>query len=198
MPRPIVDRFPDIHPLAARLIGKTFCRDIAARFPTEETAAGDPTGFKELLDVLTVCRGALDQVRLDIGSWTTTGMVRSGNEDAFAVLHVVRARENSLQDSLLVFLADGMGGYEAGEVAAALAIRTLQESVLHEKAFAHFRSPGPGDAADQTMDSLDVGIYKLALASALQHANQAVYAAGRQANGQRRMGCTAEAVFAEG
>ena len=45
-------------------------------------------------------------------------MVRTGNEDAFAFLHGVESRQDDLHEYALVLLCDGMGGYEAGEVAA--------------------------------------------------------------------------------
>ena len=47
----------------------------------------------------------------EIVAQTDTGLVRSHNEDSLAV---------SLQDRLVV-IADGMGGYQAGEVASKMA-----------------------------------------------------------------------------
>ena len=43
---------------------------------------------------------------------TDTGRVRSNNEDAVAIHEAAR----------LVLLADGMGGYNAGEIASAMAV----------------------------------------------------------------------------
>ena len=88
-PLQITERFPDVHPLFLRLINKTFCRDVNTRFPTDEMNKTDPTGFTELIKTLGVAGRAFDDVRLDIAAWTTTGMVRTGNEDAFSVLHGV-------------------------------------------------------------------------------------------------------------
>src|SRR5438132_1718735 len=136
VPKSIYQRFPDIHPLFGRLVSKTFCRDLAKRFPTEEAAKEDATGFTELIRTLEICRRTLDHVRLDIAAWTTTGMVRTGNEDAFALMHATESSENTLGDSALVLLADGMGGYEAGEVAAAMAIQAMREYLLRHKSFA--------------------------------------------------------------
>ena len=50
----------------------------------------------ELINSLDVCRRSFDNVRLDIAAWTTTGMVRTGNEDAFAFLHGVESRQDDL------------------------------------------------------------------------------------------------------
>src|SRR6202043_3781486 len=110
--------FPDVHPLFLRIINKTFCRDVNTRFPTDEMNKTDPTGFAELIKTLGVAGRAFDDVRLDIAAWTTTGMVRTGNEDAFSVLHGVDGRQDDVYEYALVLLADGMGGYEAGGGAA--------------------------------------------------------------------------------
>src|SRR5439155_3625039 len=142
VPKPFLQRFPDAHPLFGRLISKTFCRNLNDRFPTEEWAREDASGFSELVRCLEDCRQTLDTVRLEIAAWTTTGMVRSGNEDAFALLHVAEARENRLGEAALVLLADGMGGYESGEVAAALAIQALRSNLIQQKPFAVFAGKG--------------------------------------------------------
>ena len=72
---------------------------------------------------------------MEIASWTTTGIVRTGNEDAYAVLHACESRQDDMAESALILLADGMGGYEAGEVAAALAIQVLRKYLVAQKAF---------------------------------------------------------------
>src|SRR5208282_831218 len=121
-PKLITDRYPDVHPGFFRLISKTFNRDPNSRFPTDEAQKEDKTGFVELMRTLEVCRNTFDTVRLDIAAWTTTGMVRTGNEDAFSLLHGMESRQDELTEYAMLLLCDGMGGYEAGEVAAALAL----------------------------------------------------------------------------
>ncbi|MBE0625090.1 MAG: Stp1/IreP family PP2C-type Ser/Thr phosphatase [Burkholderiales bacterium] len=67
---------------------------------------------------------------LEIASHTDPGMVRSNNEDSIA----------SIPENGLVVLADGMGGYNAGEVASGMATtvlttelrQRLQEHAPHE------------------------------------------------------------------
>ena len=56
VPRSMLDRCPDVHPLLGRLLSKTFVRDVIRRFPTEETASADPTGFQELIQLLGACQ----------------------------------------------------------------------------------------------------------------------------------------------
>ena len=148
-PKPFIPRFPDIHPAFGRLMTKTFRKEPDDRFPTDEAGREDPTGFVELINVLSVLRRTLDQVRLEVASWTTTGIVRTGNEDAFAVLHSTESRQDDLGESALIILCDGMGGYEAGEVAAAMAINVIRHNLLYQPAFAHLagKSVFPQDPA---------------------------------------------------
>jgi protein phosphatase len=187
---------------------KTFRREVSARFPTDEAGREDRTGFAELIRTLEVLRRTYDNVRLEIASWTTTGIVRTGNEDAFALLHAVESRQDDLGESALVLLCDGMGGYEAGEVAAALAIQVLRQTLLKQKPFTALAgaSPLPTDPLTQMSRAeghaappLDVEACKQQLKAALKEANRQVFAASRAPGSKRRgMGCTAEAVYVDG
>jgi serine/threonine protein phosphatase PrpC len=208
-PKPFVPRFPDVHPAFGRLVSKTFRREIEARFPTDEAVREDPTGFQELIRTLKVLQRTLAHVRLEIAAWTTTGMVRTGNEDAFALLHACESRQDDLGESALVLLADGMGGYEAGEVAAALAIQVMRQELVSQGGIfaplagtSHF----PGEtlsmanrAEGHAPKPLDVPTCKHLLRAALREANRQVHAAARAPGSRRRgMGCTAEAVYVDG
>jgi serine/threonine protein phosphatase PrpC len=207
-PKPFVPRFPDIHPAFGRLMSKTFRREVEARFPSDEAVREDPSGFVELVRTLNVLRRTLDNVRLEIAAWTTTGMVRTGNEDAFALLHACESRQDDLGESALVLLADGMGGYEAGEVAAALAIQVMRKHLVAQPPFTalagtpHF----PADALTAASRPeghapapVDVVACKQAVREALREANRQVYAAARAPGTRRRgMGCTAEVVYLNG
>jgi protein phosphatase len=215
-PKPFVPRFPDIHPLFGRLVSKTFARELSHRFPTDEAGKEDPTGFTELGRVLEVCGRTMDDVRLEIAAWTTTGMVRTGNEDAFALFHCAESRMDGLGESALVILCDGMGGYEAGEVAAALAIQALRKYVLGHQmlrplaggsAFPPMVPPlaaGKGGAAPPPAEAeapvpFDVEACKKLFRDALRDANKQVFTASRLPGGGRRtMGCTAELVIVNG
>ena len=189
-PLQITERFPDVHPLFLRLINKTFVKDLGSRFPTDEMTKTDPTGFSELIRTLGVCGRAFDDVRLDIAAWTTTGMVRTGNEDAFTVLHGVDSRQDELNEFAMILLCDGMGGYDAGEVAAALTINEMRKYLLQQPMF-NSLSGKEGEA-----EAFDAKKYEGILRDALKYANKEVYTAARTpGKGKRGMGCTAECVY---
>ncbi len=192
VPNQITERFPDVHPLFLRLINKTFCRDLNTRFPTDEAGKKDPTGFLELIDTIKVCRRSFDNVRFDMAAWTTTGMVRTGNEDALAFLHGVESRQDDLHEYALIILCDGMGGYEAGEIAAALAISEIRKFLLQQPMFAAL------SGKEAPAGPVDVEAVKRVLEAALKHANKEVHTAGRTpGRGKRGMGCTAEVLYVD-
>jgi protein phosphatase len=198
VPKSIFSRFPDIHPDFGRLIGKTFCRDVDGRFPTEDAANGDPTGFKELATVLDSCARSLGHLSIDVGASTTTGMVRTGNEDAFAVFHSAGSFENDFRNRALVLLADGMGGYEAGEVAARMALAAIQEYLSKQEPFVELLRPDKAVTASAASVPASHESYKEMVLAALKEANQRVYTAARSRIGRKGMGCTAEVVFIDG
>jgi serine/threonine protein phosphatase PrpC len=204
----LFSRFPDLHPGFARLMLKTLRKEVEARFPTDEARRDDQTGFSDLIRQLEVLRRTQDNVRLDIASWTSTGAVRTGNEDAFAVLHAAESRQDDLGEAALVLLCDGMGGYEAGEVAAALAIQSLREALVKLKPFAvaagasafvtdalsQEARPGGHLGPKAPLDEV-----KSAIKAALKEANRKVFQAARAPGTTRRgMGCTAEVVYLDG
>jgi protein phosphatase len=207
-PKPFIPRFPDVHPAFGRLMHKTFRREVDARFPTDEAVKEDATGFLELTRTLRTLARTLDTSRLEIASWTTTGIVRTGNEDAFALLHACESRQDDLSESALVLLCDGMGGYEAGEVAAALAIQVLRQYLVQQKPLAHLAGASgfPTDVLStaprpegHAPPPLDVEAMKATLKAALKEANKQVFQASRVPGSKRRgMGCTAEAVYVDG
>jgi serine/threonine protein phosphatase PrpC len=201
-PKPFIPRFPDIHPAFGRLVTKTFCADLGYRFPTDEAGKEDPTGFTELIRTLEVCGRTLDEVRLEIAAWTTIGMIRTGNEDAFALLHACESRIDDVNDATLIILCDGMGGYEAGEVAAAMAIQTLRRYLVNKKPFRALAGgptfPIEGLPPDpDAPEPIDTEAMKKLFIAALKDTNKQVFNASRTGIGRRGMGCTAEVVYVD-
>jgi protein phosphatase len=207
-PKAFIPRFPDTHPAFGRLMMKTFRKEVEARFPTDEAGKEDATGFAELIRTLEVLKRTYDNVRLEIASWTSTGIVRTGNEDAFALMHACESRQDDLGESALVLLCDGMGGYEAGEVAAAMTIQALRKNLSQLAPFktAMGASPFATDPTTQMSrpeghagEDLNVEATRQAIKAALREANKQVFQASRAPGSKRRgMGCTAEVVYVDG
>jgi serine/threonine protein phosphatase PrpC len=67
--------------------------------------------------------------RVRIAALTDVGMVRDHNEDALMVVDYVRDSLVEPDQNHLCVVCDGMGGAEAGEVAAAIAVETIRDYV---------------------------------------------------------------------
>ena len=79
-------------------------------------------------------------VRLLHAARTDVGMIRSGNEDNFAV--------SDWGNRGLFIVADGMGGHAAGEVASEMAVQTI------ERELQNLKDPHDDDAEDKLADAL--------------------------------------------
>lgn len=227
MPRPYLERVPDANPFLSRLLAKTFVRDTAQRFPADDGPDSDPTGFRELLAALEACRSNLDRVKIDVAAWSTTGMVRTANEDGVAVYHWAESRLDDSDEAALILLADGMGGMESGEVAAAMALQTLKECLLSGPPFANglpvvslsptppvkpigtdsapiveetpsTSLPIPGRFSDKGDAPRSPDGYAERVANALREANRRVFESAHAHPSSRGMGCTAEVLLVDG
>lgn len=72
-----------------------------------------------------------DDLHAELGYATSTGMVRKDNEDNGCAMEITPAQAwngKSAHKPILLAVADGMGGIEAGEVASALAIQALTDA----------------------------------------------------------------------
>jgi protein phosphatase len=193
LPKHFIARFPDVHPMYGRLVLKTFLRDPAIRFPTDEAGKKDPTGSQELVDTLEAARRAYGHVRMEIAAWTTTGIVRTGNEDAFTLIHANQSRLDDFSEYSLILLADGMGGYEAGEIAAALCLDHLREKLAGSAQFAAIAGK-----AHPKQGELDVNALKKLIYDSMKETNKAIFQAPQKGIGRRGMGCTCEVVYMDG
>lgn len=95
---------------------------------------------------------------IEVASATDAGAIRSFNEDSVA----------ADSDLGLLVLADGMGGYKAGEVASSIATGLVMDylkPMLNEMAPSPLRSPGPSPeamAVRSTIEKTNLAIYKTA------------------------------------
>jgi PPM family protein phosphatase len=118
--------------------------------------------------------------RLDIGSATSTGRVRPRNEDSFLVQHLTWSNLDERHDVALVVIADGMGGYAAGDQASGLVVRTVGSVV------APLFSAALGRQGKEVPDAS----LKDTIGYALREANRAVWQKGQNDAGCKGMGAT--------
>lgn len=108
---------------------------------------------------------------LEIVSQTDPGMVRSHNEDSVA-------QEPACG---LVVLADGMGGYNAGEVASGIAVSVVATEIGHR-----LRESSPVERDEETGEELGVAL----LRSNIRKANASIYHASQSQPQYAGMGTT--------
>jgi protein phosphatase len=94
--------------------------------------------------------GAPPAFVLDSDLLSDVGCVRKNNEDSGRIL---RAPGNDGESAQLLVVADGMGGYNAGDVASALAVKTIEES------YPEIRMD-PDRAIKRTLETANARIYK--------------------------------------
>jgi len=123
--------------------------------------------------------------RIDVAARTSTGLVRTRNEDAFLVADIAGGAPALPEGGTtltvgprgaLLAVSDGMGGHKAGDVASSMTVDTLFRALV-----------------DQTSEpTTDVR-----LVQATEAANAEVYAAGRRPS-LAEMGATLTAVLVDG
>lgn len=115
-------------------------------------------------------------MRLIFGEQTDPGLVRANNQDA-----CVHALLNLPEGGALLVVADGMGGYDGGEVASRLAVETVKTHVLpHAEAWAQRGHVGEG------------------LLDAIHEANRAILQAQMARPTLAHMGTTLTSIIVQG
>ncbi len=109
--------------------------------------------------------------KIEIFGLTDVGLVRDHNEDSIG--------EN--MDLGLVVLADGMGGHRGGEVASAITVSTILESLTDE-----LNKIRPGDIDEASGYSLE----SIAVNNAVIKANETVFTSSNENSQYRGMGTT--------
>ncbi len=104
--------------------------------------------------------------QLQVGYLSDVGLVRPHNEDTSLIVESIFEGDQSAETVGLFVVADGMGGHQAGEVASALAARTVAISLMQQVYIPYLRR-----AAHQS-DQLSLNE---ALQQAVEAANQAVH-----------------------
>ncbi len=124
---------------------------------------------------------------LEVGSATSTGRVRNRNEDSYLTQHLTLSNLDQRRELALLVVADGMGGYDAGDQASALVIRSVAA------AFAPVLS---GLVAAKEPPAL--ATLAEAAGNALKGANRLVYDQAQTVPGCKGMGATAAVVVVLG
>ncbi|HQR08821.1 MAG TPA: protein phosphatase 2C domain-containing protein [Gemmatales bacterium] len=190
VPRSFVSIFPDGHPFITQVVLKTFTRYAEQRYPTQDEDS-DQTGFSELITQLRAGEQSANSLRFDVAGWSSTGLERATNEDAFAVFHACGFEQDRWGDQSLIILADGMGGCNAGEVASALAIKSIGDALCSKSPWTVFQDMNPS----KTFELLEEEVFR-EMHEAIQQANTTIHAAAEHGDGtQIGMGCTCEAAF---
>ena len=123
--------------------------------------------------------------RLEVGAATTVGRVRRRNEDSFLVQQVAWSNVDGYQEVVLLVLADGMGGYEAGHQASRLVVETAAATLAPLLTGA---PAGQLQAASPTVLAENIDY-------ALLEANRVVHRKGKSDAACKGMGATAVVVL---
>lgn len=118
----------------------------------------------------------MDEFRLVVGAATETGQVREENEDA--IFEADPTADIVATNGMLVAVADGMGGYQRGEVAAQIAIDVLREEYYGSEV-------APAEIPDR-------------LRRSFRRANQRIYEGGTANGEESMMGTTLVAAVIRG
>jgi serine/threonine protein phosphatase PrpC len=119
-------------------------------------------------------------VTLDAVLVTDVGVVRDHNEDS---AYVDEARE-------FFIVADGMGGHAAGEVASAMAVETVKDTITVARPLIETFAQSPSDNGRRELVQL--------LQNAVLAAHQAVFQRGNRESDKQGMGTTLDVVLIAG
>ena len=116
-----------------------------------------------------------NSIEIEIVNVSDVGMKRPHNEDSTV---------SDIQHGLVI-LADGMGGYKAGEVASALAVTTILHDIV-----ADLKSSHPDKDKNKPAPKKSSGHETTLLKNAINHANSNIYKMAKQDEQCQGMGTT--------
>ena len=123
-------------------------------------------------------------LRVEAGQASDIGLVRPLNEDSILTLQLVVGEGSKSVCFGLYAVADGVGGYEGGEIASALALRVVTSSILQSLIIPELQRDTKGSGWEHVSQVLTDGV---------RAANDRIQAEG-QARGNR-MGTTLTAAL---
>ncbi len=95
---------------------------------------------------------------IEIAYKSDTGKIRDLDEDSIAVVRIGTLYSSKKNESVLLTLADGLGGHNAGEIASYIGTKTVAEFVV-----------------SRVLTSKDIANYGILLKSAISEANNAIF-----------------------
>jgi protein phosphatase len=119
-------------------------------------------------------------VGLEVGASTSVGMVRKRNEDSYLVRHLSWSNRDSFYEIALLVVADGMGGYDAGDVASGVLARAL--GIGLNSLF--------DDVTNGTLEDPTAPVVGERIDQAIREANKAVHRMGQTVPACKGMGAT--------
>jgi serine/threonine protein phosphatase PrpC len=119
----------------------------------------DDSGHKQICNISQLAPG------LHVGQLSDIGREREQNEDSFLVLNALIQHDYGQEPFGLFIVADGMGGHQKGEVASALATRTVANHILQD-VYLPYLTQNNRSSANRPINE--------ALVAAVQSANTAV------------------------
>ena len=143
-----------------------------------DSGRGGGEDIRESAGDFSVGHAVTPPLRIEVAGQTDVGRKRSHNEDNFAIM----------ADLGLYMVADGMGGHASGEVAAKMAIDTLQE-------FFTATADDPERTWPYKMDR-SKGYEENRLITGIKLCNLRIYEQARGNPKQRGMGTTVVVLFA--
>jgi protein phosphatase len=110
---------------------------------------------EEQLQTVSVQKVAIHPAHFLVGSGQSVGLQRDHNEDAIFSMAAILADGTIEIPFGLFIVADGMGGYEYGEIASSVAARTMADHVLSQVYLPHISLDGesPAESLQEIMES---------------------------------------------
>lgn len=112
---------------------------------------------EEQLSAVTKVEINLQPPQLAVGSAQSVGRVRDHNEDTLFTLSALLADGMRELPFGIYIIADGMGGYEHGEVASSVAARTMAEYLLH-KLYSPIFGNNPEGMSESIQEIMEDGV----------------------------------------